>query len=242
MKQSYVHGWSVGDEASVRIRQYKNPLEPAMHHPSVQFLFDFGSPNAYLCHKVIPVIEARTGVHFDYVPVLLGGLFKLTNNRSPMEAFAGIPSKQAYDRLEMERFITKHKLEQFKFNPFFPINTLHLMRGAVAAEKLGCFRLYVDVMFEAMWEQARNMNEPSEVLSVLNAAGIDAGHLLQATQHADVKSTLLVNTQSAYERGAFGSPTFFVGDEIFFGKDRLGQVEEEVVRATHNNVKSIASL
>jgi 2-hydroxychromene-2-carboxylate isomerase len=202
-----------------------------MSHLPVQFMFDFGSPNAYLCHKVLPAIEERTGVTFEYVPILLGGLFKLANNRSPVEAYASIPNKLAYDRLEMQRFIAKHKIEQFKFNPFFPINTLQLMRGAVAAKKLGNFKRYVDVMYQAMWEQARNMNEPSEVLTVLNAAGIEAGPLLEATQLADVKSTLLANTQSAFERGAFGSPTFFVGDEMFFGKDRLGQIEEEIVRA-----------
>jgi 2-hydroxychromene-2-carboxylate isomerase len=203
-----------------------------MSHPSIQFMFDFGSPNAYLCHKVLPAIEKRTGVRFEYVPILLGGLFKLANNRSPMEAFSGIPNKQAYDRLEMQRFIQRHKIEQFKFNPFFPINTLQLMRGAVAAQKLGYFKSYVDVIYQAMWEQARNMNDPSEVLSVLNAAGVEAGPLLEATQLADVKSNLLANTQSAFERGAFGSPTFFVGNEMYFGKDRLGQVEEEIVRAS----------
>jgi 2-hydroxychromene-2-carboxylate isomerase len=203
-----------------------------MSQPSVQFMFDFGSPNAYLCHKVIPAIEKRTGVTFEYVPILLGGLFKLANNRSPVEAYASIPNKLAYDRLEMQRFIAKHQIQQFKFNPFFPINTLQLMRGAVAAQKLGCFKPYVDAMYKAMWEQARNMNEPSEVLTVLNVAGTDAGPLLETTQIPDVKNTLLANTQSAFDRGAFGSPTFFVGDEMFFGKDRLGQVEEEIVRAT----------
>lgn len=203
-----------------------------MSHPSVQFLFDFGSPNAYLCHKLLPALEERTGVTFEYVPVLLGGLFKLANNRSPMEAFAGIPNKQSYDRLEMKRFIEKYQMTQFKFNPFFPINTLQLMRGAVAAQKLGCFKPYVDVMYQAMWEQSRNMNDSNEVLLVLSNAGMEAGPLLEATQHADVKNTLVANTQSAFERGAFGSPTFFVGNEMFFGKDRLGQVEEEIVRAT----------
>jgi 2-hydroxychromene-2-carboxylate isomerase len=203
-----------------------------MSHPSVQFLFDFGSPNAYLCHKLLPALEERTGVTFEYVPVLLGGLFKLANNRSPMEAFAGIPNKQSYDRLEMKRFIEKYQMTQFKFNPFFPINTLQLMRGAVAAQKLGCFKPYVDVMYQAMWEQSRNMNDSNEVFLVLSNARMEAGPLLEATQHADVKNTLVASTQSAFERGAFGSPTFFVGNEMFFGKDRLGQVEEEIVRAT----------
>lgn len=201
-----------------------------MSHPAVQFLFDFGSPNAYLCHKVIPAIEQRTGVKFEYVPILLGGLFKLANNRSPMEAFAGIANKQAYDKLEMKRFVAKHKLDRFRFNPFFPINTLQLMRGAVAAQMLGNFKPYVNAMYQAMWEQGRNMYEPTEIIDVLQTAGIDSGALLEAAQLSEVKSALLANTQSAFERGAFGSPTFFVGSEIFFGKDRLRDVEEEIHR------------
>lgn len=105
-----------------------------MKNTAIQFMFDFGSPNAYFCHKVIPSIEVRTGVTFEYVPILLGGLFKLSNNRSPMEAFAGIPNKQAYDKLEIQRFIAKHKLDQFQFNPFFPVNTLQLMRCRCSTE------------------------------------------------------------------------------------------------------------
>jgi 2-hydroxychromene-2-carboxylate isomerase len=202
-----------------------------MSNPVVQFLFDFGSPNAYLCHKVIPAIEWRTGVKFEYVPILLGGLFKLTNNRSPAEAFAGIANKRAYDKLEVQRFVEKHKLNRFKFNPFFPINTLQIMRGAVAAQKLGNFMPYVDVVYEAMWELGLNMNEKSEIVDVLKAKEIDPGALLEASQQPDVKSSLLANTQSAFERGAFGSPTFFVENEIFFGKDRLREVEEEIHRA-----------
>ncbi|MEN9586636.1 MAG: hypothetical protein RIT15_211 [Pseudomonadota bacterium] len=206
-----------------------------MSLPTVQFLFDFGSPNAYLCHKVIPAITWNTDIEFEYVPILLGGLFKLTNNRSPAEAFAGIPNKQAYDALEMRRFIAKHKLDRFKRNPFFPVNTLQIMRGAVAAQRLGCFAAYVDAMYSAMWEQGRNMSEVSEIMDVLTTAGIDAAGLLVATQEQDVKSQLLANTQSAFERGAFGSPTFFVGDAMYFGKDRLRDVEEEIARqsATH---------
>jgi 2-hydroxychromene-2-carboxylate isomerase len=203
--------------------------------PTVQFLFDFGSPNAYFCHKVIPDMESRTGAKFEYVPILLGGLFKLTNNRSPAEAFAGIPNKQAYDLLEMRRFIAKHKLNRFKRNPFFPVNTLQIMRGAVAAQRLGCFAAYVDAMYSAMWEQGRNMSEVSEIKDVLTTAGIDAAGLLAATQEQDVKSQLVANTQSAFELGAFGSPTFFVGDAMYFGKDRLRDVEDEITHqsATH---------
>ena len=201
-----------------------------MSTPEVQFLFDFGSPNAYLCHKVIPAIEARTGARFDHVPILLGGLFKLANNRSPAEAFAGIPNKRAYDLLEMQRFVRRHGLSAFRRNPFFPVNTLQVMRGAVAAQKLGCFAPYVDSVFAAMWERERNMADPEVIRSELDAAGLGGQALLAATQDADVKARLLANTETAHARGAFGSPTFLVGDELFFGKDRLREVEEEILR------------
>ena len=199
-----------------------------MTSPTVQFLFDFGSPNAYLCHKVIPEIEARTGVRFEYVPVLLGGLFKLANNRSPMEAFAGIPNKLAYDKLEMKRFISKHKLNLFRFNPHFPVNTLAIMRGAVAAKQLGMFEPYVNAIYAGMWEEGLNLSDPTVIDATLAKHSIHAEPLLQAIQSAEVKSALLDNTQKAFDRGAFGSPTFFVGQEIFFGKDRLRDVEEAI--------------
>ena len=202
-----------------------------MTQANIQFLFDFGSPNAYLCHKFIPQIEARSGATFKYVPVLLGGLFKLANNRSPMQAFAEIPSKMAYERLEMKRFITEHKLSQFTMNPFFPVNTLAAMRGAVAAQTLGCFAPYVDAVYAAMWEDGINIADAAEIAKILSAAGLDAQRLMETAQLPEVKEGLLANTQSAFERGAFGSPTFFVGSEMFFGKDRLGQVELEIAKA-----------
>ena len=197
---------------------------------TVQFLFDFGSPNAYLCHKVIPGIEARTGIRFEYVPILLGGLFKLANNRSPVEAYADIPLKRAYDMLEMRRFIQRHQLTAFRMNPHFPVNTLQIMRGAVAAKQLGCFAPYVDAVYAAMWEREKKMDDLGVIQAELNAAGLDTAALLQAVQTAEVKATLLKNTDDAHQRGAFGSPTFFVGNEIFFGKDRLRDVEEEALR------------
>ncbi|NDZ15431.1 disulfide bond formation protein DsbA [Variovorax sp. WS11] len=197
---------------------------------SVQFLFDFGSPNAYMCHRVIPAIEARTGVAFEHVPVLLGGIFKLSGNRSPAEAFAGIPNKRAYDQLEIKRFVAKHQLDRYRHNPFWPVNTLQIMRGAVAAQKQGCFERYVEAVYVAMWEEGRNMEDPEVIVQTLNEAGLDGQRLYAGTQDPEVKSLLLANTQAAFERGAFGSPTFFVGGEIFFGKDRLREVEEEIVR------------
>jgi 2-hydroxychromene-2-carboxylate isomerase len=198
---------------------------------SLQFLFDFGSPNAYLSHKVIPAIESRTGTRFDYVPILLGGLFKLSNNRSPMQAFADIPHKLAYELLEMQRFIAKHGLAQFRPNPFFPVNTLKIMRLAVAAQALGFTAPYVDVMYSAMWEQARHMDDTDEIAAVLREAGLDGPALLAKAQEAEVKNRLMENTQSALDRGAFGAPTFFVGDAMFFGKDRLRDVEDEILKA-----------
>jgi 2-hydroxychromene-2-carboxylate isomerase len=196
----------------------------------IQVLFDFGSPNAYLCHKVIPQIESRIGTRFSYVPVLLGGLFKLANNRSPVEAFADIPNKLAYDRLEMERFIRTHGLTQFKLNPHFPVNTLQIMRGAVAAAKLGCFERYVDSVFASMWERGQNMADPQVIATELQSAGLDVQALIATSQQQEVKDMLLANTQDAHARGAFGSPTFFVGTEMFFGKDKLREVEEEYLR------------
>jgi 2-hydroxychromene-2-carboxylate isomerase len=198
---------------------------------SVQFLFDFGSPNAYLSHKMIPAIESRTGTRFDYVPILLGGLFKLSNNRSPMQAFADIPHKLAYELLEMQRFIAKHGLAQFRPNPFFPVNTLKIMRLAVAAQALGLTAPYVDAMYSAMWEQARHMDDTDEIAAVLREAGLDGPALLAKAQEAEVKNRLMENTQSAFDRGAFGAPTFFVGDAMFFGKDRLRDVEDEILKA-----------
>ncbi len=202
-----------------------------MKSVKVEFLFDFGSPNAYLCHQLIPAIEARSEAKFEYVPILLGGLFKLANNRSPAETNAAIPNKRAYENLEMQRFIARHGLTRFTFNPFFPVNTLKIMRGACAAQKLGCLERYVDVSYAAMWEDGKNMDDPAVIAATLTEGGLDAEKILALSQDPQVKNVLLQNTQSAHDRGAFGSPSFFVGDQLWFGKERLRDVEEEVVRA-----------
>jgi len=199
--------------------------------PSVEFLFDFGSPNAYLAHKVVPAIEARTGAVFAYVPVLLGGVFKATGNRSPMEAFAGIPAKLAYEGKERDRFVARHGLTKFAPNPHFPVNTLAIMRGAVAAQTLKVFEAYVETVFAAMWEQVRKMDDPVVVAEVLDAAGLPAERLMALAQERDIKDELVANTNSAVARGVFGSPSFFVGDELYFGKDRLPDVEAAIVAA-----------
>jgi 2-hydroxychromene-2-carboxylate isomerase len=201
-----------------------------MNPVHVQFLFDFGSPNAYLCHEVIPAIAARTGAVFDHVPILLGGLFKLANNRSPGEAFAGIPNKQAYDRLEITRFVARHGLSKYRFNPYFPVNTLKIMRGACAAQKLGCLPTYVNVVYAAMWEDGKNMDDLPTITATLDAGGLDSQAILAMSQDPEVKAMLLANTQSAHDQGAFGSPSFLIGRELWFGKDRLRDVEDEIVR------------
>ena len=196
--------------------------------PQVSFYFDFGSPNAFFCHRVIPAIEQRTGVTFDYVPVLLGGLFKLTGNQSPAVAFAGIKNKPEYDRLEMHRFIARHGITDFLFNPHFPINTLQLMRVAVAAQEIGVFPAYVDAMMDAMWTCGLDMGQPDIVADTLSAAGLPTDRILALSQSPEVKQRLLDNTNQAFEKGAFGIPTFLVGDELYFGKDRLRDVEEAI--------------
>ena len=195
----------------------------------VEFHFDFGSPNAYLSHVVIPRIEQRTGAKFVYVPILLGGVFKLTNNRSPVESHAGVRNKLPYERLETERFIKKHGIEQYQFNPFFPVNTLALMRGAVAAQRLGVFERYVDEMFRHMWVQPKDMDDPAVIGAALQESGFNAPKLMALAQDQTVKDELAANTSRSVERGAFGAPTFFVDDDIYFGKDRLRDLEEAIV-------------
>jgi 2-hydroxychromene-2-carboxylate isomerase len=193
-----------------------------------QFLFDFGSPNAFLSHEAIPAIERRSGVKFEYVPILLGGIFKATNNRSPVETLAGVKNKPEFQRLETERFVRRFQVKPYVWNPFFPVNTLNLMRAAVAAQLEGVFEQYIDAAFHHMWVEPKKMDDPDVATQALAASGLDAAKLFARAQQADVKAKLIENTQAAVERGAFGSPTFFVGKEMFFGKEQLREVEELV--------------
>jgi 2-hydroxychromene-2-carboxylate isomerase len=199
--------------------------------PKVEFLFDFGSPNAYLSHLVIPAIEKRQGVTFDYVPVLLGGVFKLTNNRSPAESNAGIRNKPEYQSLETERFVRQHAITRYKMNPHFPVNTLAIMRGAVAARKLGSFERYVDEVYRHRWAEPRKLDDPAILRAALLESNLPADRLFELVQTQEVKDELTAETRRAVERGTFGSPTFFVDGEIYFGKDRLRDVEEAIASA-----------
>jgi 2-hydroxychromene-2-carboxylate isomerase len=195
-----------------------------------EFYFDFGSPNAYLAYRVLPTIEQRTGIRFTHVPVLLGGIFKATNNQSPVQAFAQVKNKLEYDRLEMQRFIERHGLYEFRVNPFFPVNTLLIMRAAVAAEIDGRLPAYEEAVMRHMWAEPKKMDDPAVVVTALETSGLDGTRLVARTQDADVKQALLANTERAVARGLFGLPAFFVGEEMFFGKDRLREVEEEIER------------
>lgn len=196
-----------------------------MVNKSFEFLFDFGGPNSYLAHKVLPELCEATDATATYVPILLGGLFKITNNQAPMIRYAETPAKRNYEMLEFDRFVKAHNIP-FTMNPSFPINSLHLMRGAVAAQHLGCFMPYVNAMMAGMWEDGANTGDPAVVKDVLDKAGLDSAALFAKAEEPEVKAELVANTEKAAARGAFGVPTFFVGDEIFWGKERLPQVAE----------------
>jgi len=197
----------------------------------VDFIFDFGSPNAYLAWKVLPGIAARHGAEVRLIPCLLGGIFKLTGNQAPMVAFGGVKGKMDYEMLETRRFIETHGLTAFRFNPHFPVNTLLLMRGMVAAQRASVGPAYLDAMLKGMWEEGLKLDDPAVFVAAAEAAGLDGAALLAATGDPEVKGELVANTDAAVARGVFGIPTFFVGDEIFFGKERLGQVEAELAKA-----------
>ena len=195
----------------------------------VEFHFDFGSPNAYLAELVLPEIEQRSGVKFDYVPVLLGGLYKATGNMSPFDSLRGIKNKPEYNALETQRFLRRHNITKFKLNPFFPVNTLTLMRSAIAAQFEGMFENYFRAAYHHMWIEPKKMDNPQIFREAFISSGVEIDRLIARAQQDDVKKKLIENTSDAVARGSFGSPTFFVGKEIFFGKDSLRDVEEEIV-------------
>ncbi len=193
---------------------------------TLELIFDFGSPNAYLAMKALPELLDRTGADLLITPCLLGGIFKATGNKAPMIQYADAPAKLAYENLEMRRFIEKHGLSKFRINPHFPVNTLTIMRGAIVADDEGVLDDYIDAVNRAMWEDGLKMGDPEVIATFLSANGFDGPALLARTQEPAIKARLVANTEAAVARGVFGIPTFFVGDAMFFGKDRLAQVEE----------------
>lgn len=190
---------------------------------SVEFFFDVGSPAAYLAFQRLPALCAETGATVTYRPMLLGGVFQATGNHSP----AAIPAKGKYLFVDLQRFASRHGIA-FRQNPFFPINTLTLMRMASGLQLREPKRLvpFVDAVCRAIWAQERNMNDPAVVTRVLQEAGFDPEALLALASDPTVKEHLKSQTQEAVARGVFGAPTFFVGDAMYWGQDRLDFVKE----------------
>lgn len=196
---------------------------------TVEFLFDFVSPNAYLAWYPLRDLIQRTGAALEVTPVFLGGMHKLTGNAPPMIRDAEVKGKVAYGMLEMQRFIERHGFTRYRLHPQFPFNSVTLQRMLLAVEGADRIRL-VDALLPALWEQGVPIDDPHRLGAVLTDAGFDAQALFAAAQGAAIKQALMDSTQDAVDRGAFGIPTFFVGGEMFFGKERLGQIEDELVR------------
>ena len=193
---------------------------------SIEFIFDFASPNCYLAYRVLPPILERTGALLVIHPCLLGGIFKATGNVAPGIAFAGVKGKLEYETLEFRRFVAKHSIDKFRDNPHFPVNTLMLMRGYIAAREAGVEADYLEMGLEGLWEEGLKLDDREVLARRIDSAGLNSASLLAAAQTDCVKLKLADNTAAAVARGVFGVPTFFVGDDMFFGKDRLAQVEE----------------
>lgn len=190
---------------------------------TLEFYFDVGSPAAYLAWTQMPQLARDCAAELVYKPMLLGGVFQATGNHSPMT----VPAKGRYMMADLERFAQRYGVA-FSHNLFFPINTLALMRGAVALQMHEPERFvpYVDAVYRAIWVEGKDMNDPTVVAGVLQAAGFDAGRVFALTQDAEVKERLKSITQEAIERGVFGAPTFFVDGHMFWGQDRLDFVKE----------------
>lgn len=198
---------------------------------TIEFIFDFGSPNAYLAYKALKPMAERLGAEIEIIPCLLGGIFKETGNQAPMFAYRDIKGKLEYERIEFARFLAKHGLTKFKFNPNFPVNTVMLMRGAIVAEMENNLDRYIQVGLKLMWEDGLKMDDPEVFVSALTEAGFDGAHIAKRIQDDEVKAKLFENTSAAIERGAFGVPTFYVDGEMYFGKERLGQIEEQITNS-----------
>lgn len=187
---------------------------------TLEFYYDYGSPYSYLADTQVEAIAKRAGAALVRKPLLLGGVFKATGNASPMT----VEQKSTWSAFDMPLW-AKHYGVPFQRNPFFPVNTLALMRGAAAAQIDGLFERYHPAIYKAMWVDGRNLNDIAEVATVLTAAGLDARKFGSRIQDQDVKDRLKATTDEAVARGVFGAPTSFVGDMMFFGNDRLPFVE-----------------
>ncbi len=201
----------------------------------VELIFDFVSPNAYLIWWPLRDLIKRTGAELDITPAFLGGMHKLTGNAPPMMRDADVKGKNAYAALEMQRFIARHNLTKFKMHPQFPFNSITLQRMLLAAEQDGRAVQFVEAMTAKIWEDGLDVTDPETLGAAVQEAGFDAKDLFARSQTQEVKDALVANTADAVERGAFGIPTMYVGPkggdtEMFFGKERLEQIEEELAK------------
>jgi 2-hydroxychromene-2-carboxylate isomerase len=194
-----------------------------MSDKTIEFFFDFGSPTSYLAYKALPALAADAGARILYRPMLLGGVFKATGNASPVT----VPAKGRWMFEDIPRWARKHGVP-FSFNPAFPINTLPLMRGAAAVQLRDPTRFvaYCDAVYDALWQQQKNLGDPAVLAETLAAAGFDAEAFTALIGDAEVKAALVATTEEAVARGVFGAPTCFVGTQMFFGQDRLDFVRE----------------
>lgn len=188
---------------------------------TVEFFFDFGSPTSFVAHRRLPAITAAAGAELRYRPMLLGGVMKATGNSPPF----AVPAKGAYTGRDLARYAKKHAIP-LAMNPHFPINTLSLMRAAASLEGSGTFAAFVEAMFNAMWLKPRNMGDAGEVVAALNEAGLDGAGIVAGAESQEAKDRLKATTEEAVSRGVFGAPTFFVGDEMFFGQDRIDWIAD----------------
>lgn len=193
-----------------------------------EFHYDFGSPNAWLSHRIIPGIEERTGATFEYVPVLLGGIFKETGNVSPMVSLQGIRNKAEYQQIETDRFLKRHGITDFQWNPFFPLNSLAIMRGAVYASGQSYYKKYIEVVFRHMWSTPKKLDDREILAGVLADEGLPASEIMTAIEDPQVKQKLISNTSRSVQMGSFGCPTFYISGAIYFGKDKLQEIEEQL--------------
>ncbi len=197
---------------------------------TIDFIFDFGSPNAYLAYHALQPILIRTGATLKLSSCLLGGIFKATGNQPPMISYGHVKAKMDYMATENKRFIERHGLTKFEFNPHFPVNTLMLMRGAIVAENEGRLKEYIEAGLQQVWEEGLKMDVPEVFITAMDKAGFAGEKILEQTQQPEVKAKLIENTQNAVARGVFGIPSFFVAGALYFGKDRLAEVEEALTK------------
>lgn len=190
----------------------------------VEFFFDFMSPPTYLAYTQLPGLMARTRAAVVWKPMYTIGLHQLTGNQSPIL----VPAKGAWIVKDLARYVKRYGIE-FVPNSHQPVKVVPSLRGAIVAQEIGCFDRYVSALFAGMWTKNLNIGDPAVLKEILLEAGLDAAAILEGIERPEVKAKLVANTQEAANRGAFGAPSFFVGDDLYWGQDRLEFVEEALL-------------